>query len=69
MTLAGLVVGMGKLEVHREFLKGYLKVGSYLEDVVINGRIILKWAVKKSAWLGVIWIDLSQNRDRNSGLL
>jgi hypothetical protein len=35
---------------------GYLKVGSYLKDVVVNRRIILKWAVKKSAWLGVIWI-------------
>ena len=69
MRLAGFVARMGKVEVHREFLMGYLRVGKYLEDVIVNGRIILKCALNKSAWLSVVWIDLSRNWVRSSGLL
>jgi hypothetical protein len=34
-----------------------------LEDLGLDGRIILKWILKK--WVGGMdWIDLAQDRDR-----
>jgi len=69
MRLAGFVSRMGKVEVHREFLKGYLKVGRYLVDIIVDGRIMLKYSLKKLTWLGVVRIDLFRNRDRSSELL
>jgi hypothetical protein len=34
-----------------------------LEDLDTDGRIILKFILKKSVGLGVDWIDLTQDRD------
>jgi hypothetical protein len=36
---------------------------SHLEDLGVNGRILLNWTFKK--WVGDMeWIDLLQDRDR-----
>ena len=41
---------------------GILREGDHLEDQDVNGKIILKWMLKK--WRGgLVWIDLAQNRD------
>ena len=36
----------------------------YLEDPGIDGRIILRWILKKLDVGGMDWIDLAQDRDR-----
>jgi hypothetical protein len=35
-----------------------------LEDLGVDGRIILKWILKEVGWEGVDWIDMAQDRDR-----
>ena len=35
----------------------------HLENIALNGRIILKWFFKKSVG-GMKWIDLAQSMDR-----
>jgi hypothetical protein len=40
--------------------------GDRLKDVGVDGRIILKWIMKKSNG-GMDWIDLVQSRDRWRG--
>jgi hypothetical protein len=45
-------------EVHRGFWWGDLRKGNHLEDLCIDGNIILKWIFKKwdGAWTGLIWL-------------
>jgi len=39
-------------------------VGSYhLEDLGVNGRIILKWSLKKVSE-GLDWVNLSKDKDK-----
>jgi len=46
-----------------EFWWGSLREGDHLEDLSVDGRIILKWIFKK--WDGgTDWIGLAQNKDR-----
>ena len=51
------------------FIQGFggwdLKDGEHLEGLVIDGRIILKWILKKldGGWSGMDSIDLPQDRD------
>jgi len=38
---------MGRGEVHKGFWWGNLRERNYLEDPDIDGRVILKWILKK----------------------
>jgi len=44
--------------VHTEFSRGDLKERVHLEDLDIEGRIVLKWVVKNRMG-GVVWSDLA----------
>ena len=48
-------------KVHTWFWRGNLRERHYLEDPGLDGRIILKWILRK--WDGVNWIDLLHNRE------
>ena len=50
MTWAKHIAKMGRMEVHTEFRWGSLRERDYLEEVSINGRIILKLIFKKLDW-------------------
>jgi hypothetical protein len=49
-----------KIEVHRGFWWGDLRKRGYLEDLGVDGRIILKWIFKKwvGSWTGLIWLRI-----------
>jgi len=51
-----------------EFWWGNLREGDHLEDLVIGGRIILKWVFRKLDD-GMDWIDMAQDRDRWQALV
>jgi hypothetical protein len=58
----------GKREVHTGFLWGDLREGDHLGNPGVDGRIILKWILKK--WDGTMdWIELAQDRDRWQALV
>jgi hypothetical protein len=68
MTWAGHVERTGKREVHKGFWWGDLREADHLEDPGVDGRIILKWILKK--WDVVMdWIELAQDRDRLRSLV
>jgi hypothetical protein len=53
----------GRRDVHIVFLWENLSEREFLEDLGVDGRIILKWVFKK--WDGGMdWMDLAQDRDR-----
>jgi len=51
-------------EVHTGFWSGDLMERDHLEDLGIDGRIVLKWIFKNWIGKGMDWIDLPQDRDR-----
>ena len=63
MRWAGRVERRGRGEVHTGFWWGGLRKGDNLEDLGVDGRIILKW-IFETLIEGVNWIDLAQDRDR-----
>jgi hypothetical protein len=54
---------MGKRQVHTGFWREYLREGDHLGDPGVDGRIILKWIIKKWA-RDMDWIELAQDRYR-----
>jgi hypothetical protein len=42
---------------------GNLEDRDHLEDIGVHGRVILK-RIKEMDWLGVDWINLSEDRDK-----
>jgi hypothetical protein len=48
--------------VHIGFWWGNLRENNHLEDLGIDGRIILKWVFKKwmGAWTGLIWFRIDR---------
>ena len=49
--------------MHIGFLEN-VKDSEYLEDLCIDGKIILEWIVKEIGWNCVDWIHLSQGKDQ-----
>jgi hypothetical protein len=50
MRWARHIAQMGRREVHTGFRWGNLRERDYLEDLSIDGKIILKWIFKKWNW-------------------
>jgi len=54
---------MRRREVHTVFRSGNLRERDYLEDLSINGRIIIKWIFKKWEWeklSELTWLRIGQ---------
>jgi len=65
MRWAGYVARMGRGEVHTRFWWGNLLHISHLEDLSVDGRIIVRWIFRKwDVGGGMDWIELAQDRDR-----
>jgi len=58
----GIFCGTG--EVHTGFWWGNLKERDHLEDLGVDGRIILRWIFKVQDWEGMDWIDVAQDKDQ-----
>jgi len=58
MRWVGHIAHLGYL--HIGFWWGNLREDDHLEDLGIDGRIILKWIFKKwmGAWTGLIWLRI-----------
>jgi hypothetical protein len=51
--------------VHAGFWWGNVREGDHLEDLGVDGRLILKWILKQWGGMGGMdWIHLAQDRDR-----
>jgi hypothetical protein len=62
MSWVGHVAHMGSGDVHTGFWWGDLREKDQLEELGIDGRVILKWIFKK--WYGGLdEVDLAQDRD------
>ena len=60
MGLAGHVARMGRGMAHTGFWWGDVRESENLEELGVDGRIILKWIFKK--WDGIDWTDLASVR-------
>jgi hypothetical protein len=58
---AGHVASMGRRGLHKGFRRESQKERDRQEDRVVDGRIMLKWILKKEivvAWTGFIWLRI-----------
>jgi hypothetical protein len=54
---------MWHVYIHKIFRWGNLRERDHFEDLIVDGRIRLKWILK--TWDGVIyWVAVAQDRDR-----
>jgi hypothetical protein len=53
---------VGRIEMHAGFVWGNMKERDHLENLVIDGRIILN-SFKDVGWIGVEWIYFIQDKD------
>ena len=51
-------------EVHTGVWWGIVNERDYLGDPGVDGRIILRWIIKKWDVGGMDWIEVAQDRDR-----
>jgi len=54
---------MGRGEVYTGFWWGNPRERDHLEDLCVDGRIILRWILRKydvEAWIGLIWLRIGQ---------
>jgi hypothetical protein len=58
---------MTRVEVHTGLLLGNPKERDHLEDLGVNGRVIVEYIFKKLFDRGVEWIDLVQEREKMFG--
>ena len=56
-------------EAYTGFLWGNLRGRDHLEDPGVDGKIILRWIIRKWGCGGMDWIELAQDRDRWRELL
>jgi len=63
MRSAGHVARRGRGEVHTGLWWGDLTERDHLEDLIVDGRIILKWNFKKWGG-GMDWIHLALDAER-----
>jgi len=49
--------------VYTGFWWGNLRERDHLVDPGVDGRIILRWVLRKG-WVGMDWIDVAQDRER-----
>jgi hypothetical protein len=61
-------VAIWETEVHTGFWWGNLRTKEHLENPGTDERTSLKWIFKKWEW-GMVWIDVSQDRDRRQALV
>jgi hypothetical protein len=59
----------GTEEVHTGIWRGNVREIDNMEDLRVDGRIILKCIFEKWDWAGIEWIDLAQDRNRWQALV
>ena len=61
MTWAWHVERTGRGEMHKRFWWGNMRAREHLENVGVDGTMILRWMLKKwvgRAWTGLIWLRI-----------
>jgi len=64
MRWAGHEACTGRRDVYTRFWWGNLRKRDHLENLGVDGRIILRWIFRKWEVGGMDWIDLVEDRDR-----
>jgi len=67
--IGGHVARMEKRDVHTGFWWGNLRERDHLEDPRLDGKIILRWIVRKWDVGGMDWTYLAEDRDKCRALV